>query len=489
MIRTYPLKHAINKGKQEKILFLTKEYQKLAQRLACVQWKEFFRNGTFNKNLDIKSLESRLSERYKQTCQYQVVGVLKSFISNRQNDFVRIIMRTPMDKDKKLQLLYINKYYLYFVKEATMPAFDEKGKKIKGKTVQIDLENICLARAIFKHILGKHRKPRLKRCNMALDNKVAQISSCLQSKKKCAKNFDYWVALSTLEPRKQIYLPLITNKFFENKQGTLKNFCQINMDQDGKITVCLIKDIEKFPYVPQIPSISLDFGLRNLFTSEFGDLYGRNFIELLKKYDIYITSLSQNRQRQGLKVKSRHYNALVGNLRNYLKNEINRVINNIVDRYQPKKIIVEKLDFRSPKLSRSFNRLLSNMGRKIIQEKFDSINEEFGIIIVYVPAPYSSKGCSFCGYVDPKNRTSQSSFVCRHCNKKLNADVNASRNLDMRSSHEKLSDIYLCKAEILDILVKNFLNAYPNCPVTLLETNPYFRQSKEYGSNGNLKYG
>jgi len=39
-------------------------------------------------------------------------------------------------------------------------------------------------------------------------------------------------------------------------------------------------------------------------------------------------------------------------LRDYLKNEINRLINVIVEIYKPKRIIVEKLDFRSPELSK-----------------------------------------------------------------------------------------------------------------------------------------
>lgn len=489
IIRTYPLKHAINHGKQEKIVSIVKEYRKLAQRLASLQWCEFFRNGNIDKNLDIKAIESLLSARYKQTCQYQVVGVLNSFLANRQNDFVRIVWRSTLDETKKRQLFYINKYRLYFAKTATMPAFDEKGKKIKGEEVEIPLENIRLARAIFKHILGKHRRPKLKRCNMALDNKVAQINIRQETEKKSAKNFDYWVTLSTLQKRKQIDLPLITSKYFEDRKGILKKFCQINVDEENRITICLIKEIDAAIYVPEVPKIALDFGLRNLFTSECGDFYGRNFIEMLKKYDRYITSLAQNRQRQKLKVKSRTYNALTDNLRNYLKNEIHRVLNTIVERYQPQEIVVEKLNFTSPQLSRSFNRLLSNMGRKIIKKKFESLSEEKRIIVTQVPAPYTSQRCSACGYVDYKNRKSQSSFVCRHCNKKQNADVNAAQNISKRSSHEKLNNIYLSKKAILDILIEEFIKAYPEPPTTLLETNPYFRRFREYGTTGSLKYG
>jgi len=327
---------------------------------------------------------------------------------------------------------------------------------------------------------------------MALDNKVAKISPKENTKERCAKKFDYWIMLSTLGLRKTIDLPLVSNKYFDEKKGKQKKFCQINIDQQERITICLIKDVEKKTYVPQIPKIALDFGLRTLFTSNQGDLYGRDFIEMLKKYDLYINSLTQNRQRQKLTVKSHTYNRLVSNLRSFLKNEINRVINQIVKNYQPGEIVVEDLNFTSPQLSRRLNRILSNAGRRIVKKKFDSITEEFGIVITLVPAPYTSQECNFCGYVDKNNRKSQSVFVCRNCNHKLHADVNGARNILMRSSDKDLSNIYLCKSAILDILLRRFLencsNLYHYFP-DFGKTNPYFKNTRQYGTNGNLKYG
>ena len=91
MIRTYRVKHSINIGKQKKILEVAKAYRGLAARIAALQWRQFYRHGNVDKNLDVKNVMTPLSERYKQTCQYQVVGVLKSFIANRQNEFVKTV--------------------------------------------------------------------------------------------------------------------------------------------------------------------------------------------------------------------------------------------------------------------------------------------------------------------------------------------------------------------------------------------------------------
>ncbi len=238
--------------------------------------------------------------------------------------------------------------------------------------------------------------------------------------------------------------------------------------------------------------IALDFGLRTLFATNRGDLYGRNFIEILKKYDRYTSSLASNRQRQGLRVKSPNYDSLVRQLRNFLKNEIHRVIHTIIADYQPQEIVVEHLNFTSPQLSRRFNRILSHAGRKIIQDKFASLTEEFGIVITEIPAPYTSQQCSSCGYVDELNRPTQSTFLCQYCHTKLHADVNGARNIFARSSSKDLSNIYLSKETILSILIRQFLQCYPdiyNCVPQFLEHNPYFRQSCRYGSKWYLQSG
>ena len=55
------------------------------------------------------------------------------------------------------------------------------------------------------------------------------------------------------------------------------------------------------------------------------------------------------------------------------------------------------------------------------------------INIAFVNARYSSQACSCCGYIDKRNRVCQSEFSCKHCGFKLNADLNAARNLASRA--------------------------------------------------------
>jgi len=64
-----------------------------------------------------------------------------------------------------------------------------------------------------------------------------------------------------------------------------------------------------------------------------------------------------------------------------------------------------------------FRRLLEYKGRR------------YGCSVVAVPARHTSQRCSRCGCVDPKSRSTQSSFACTRCDFEINADLNAAINI------------------------------------------------------------
>ena len=514
MLRTYKLKHSINRGKQQKIFNLLDEYRKVSVEIANRQWIYFYKNGKFNRDLEVSSIESKLSQRYRQTAQYQIVSGLDSYIGNRQNDFKSYVNSGIVDKETKIKLYYINRYKKWFY------------PSVKMKDKEIEQNILKLSRQIIKSTFKKNRKPNFKFCNMALDAKVVEMTpngvkkvkkseksrdengdfilnkrgkpklrTYTEEQKRKKSSYDYWIKLSTLEKGKKIYLPLTTNSYFEGINGKIKNFVQINFKQDiekvngniplsksnkieYKIDICLIKDTEKGKYQPKIDKLALDLGLNNLFATNLGELYGRKFSKYLKKYDEIVSLLSKNRQKQKLRTLSKRYKKLINKIKAYIKNEINRVINKIIKNHQPKEIIIERLNFTSPKLSKKLNRMLSNFGKRIIEEKFKSINEKYGIVITEVNPAYTSQTCSKCGYIEKKNRKSQETFICGFCGKKQNADINASKNILARSS-SYLKDIFAKRAFILDKTVTNFIERHL---VVLL----YLLKTRDLGSSNTL---
>ncbi|MGB9811382.1 MAG: zinc ribbon domain-containing protein [Dictyoglomus turgidum] len=469
IIRAYLYPCFPNKGKIHKIEQLLKEYRKTAQAISKIQWVKFFKTGKFNKYLKLKELESSLSERYKQTCLWQVVGVLEGYLSDIQEEFERIIYNTNLNQKTKRILIAINSRKAWFNKTLETIYWFERGEKIE---YEISQEERVLARKVFKYILGKWKKPNFKNISMHLDSKVAIVEE-----KQKSKSYDKWLRISTLEKGKPVLIPLKNNSYVEGVEGGFLNFCQVQVE-DGKLLVRLIKEIKRREYKPIVPEIAIDLGLNPLFATNKGDLIGRKFLEFLIKLDEKITKRMAYLQKNGIKPsQDKKYKGLVRKLREFLKNEINRYLNKLIETYRPASIVVEKLDFRGQRLSKRMNRLISRFGKRIVNEKLKSLQELYKIEVVYVNPAYSSQECSACGYIDKQNRKGTQEFECRACGKKTNAQINSAKNLFHRRSVKEIK-LHTPKKQVLKILVKGYLERLKGCnsaPLEVFKVNSYFR--------------
>lgn len=91
MMRAFRMMHDANPTKVNRILDLFQADPKAARQIVAMQWRSLFETGAFKRNLPIR-IKSPLSARYRQTCQYQVVGMLNFFIANRANDYQNAVM-------------------------------------------------------------------------------------------------------------------------------------------------------------------------------------------------------------------------------------------------------------------------------------------------------------------------------------------------------------------------------------------------------------
>ena len=462
MYRAYEMKLLANKKKLKIIDSILNEYRKTASSIFNLYWSNFISTGKIPQFIDLSSIKGNLSERYKQTCAAQVRGILMSYISNRQNDFKEIIYKSSLcDENQKIKLLFINKYHKFFDEIVLM------------RKKEIEPETIKLARKIFHHLLKVNRLPSMKGISMALNEKVAMVAESNNN-----SLVGYWVKLSTLTRGKPIMLPVFKNKYYEAVQATRANFIQLNKDRDGYISVSFIKDVAPKQAAFKTERVSIDLGLTNLLTFNDGSMYGRRYLSSrLKDYDKKISTLCARLQRNKMRPRSSYrYRKLVDSLRAFLKNEIGRVMNKALNRFMPKHIVVERLNFQSQRLSKRLNRLIGNFGKSIVKAKLNDFSEKYGVTIEEVNPAYTSQTCSSCDYVDKKNRRSQSVFICACCGLKLHADINAARCIDTRSS-SSIANIYKSKAFILDKLVTRFIERqashYSLAKIT--QCNPYFR--------------
>ncbi|WP_299237588.1 transposase [Sulfurihydrogenibium sp.] len=468
-----------NKSKIEKVKNTLKEYRKTAKDISNYLWYIFFRTGKLlhRKKINVKHIPSYLSELYKYVCLWQTYDVLSGYIANIQYQFANIVFNSSLNKEDKLILLALNnvKGWLVYDKDE-IEIYERKGKDVEKRTVKVLEFHKKLARKIFKHLLSKNRKPRFNNISMHLDGKVIDIN---KKKENGAKSFDYWLKIATLEKGKPIYIPLKANVYAEKLEGEFLNYCQV-VENDGKIEFRIIKQLKKKEYIPAIDEIAIDLGLSPLFATDKGDLFGRNFFDILKAFDRKITKRMASLQKRNIKPRDdKKYRKYVDNLRDCLKNEINRLINVIVEIYKPKRIIVERLDFRSPELSKRLNRLLQNFGKRYIKQKLQRLQELYGIEVIEINPAYTSQECSSCGYIDKKNRKDTQEFECKACKKQINAQVNGAKNILKRSS---LGNSYLTKKQVLKMLVERYLERLKGCkspPLNIIKDNPYFKDYLE----------
>lgn len=456
----YP--HNANKKKIENIFKIIKEYRKTAKLISKHQWKLFFMGGSFSKYANIKYIESGLSERYKQVCLWQVVPTLDGFISNIANKIRQIIINSSLPKETKERLLFVNSINGWFLK---LDDINQLLKK-RNKNLEIKDEDLRLARNLFKHVHSNRRKPSFKHISMHLDGKVATIE-----KNKNSKSFYYWLKLSTLEKGKPILIPLKMNGYAENLEGEFLNFCQI-LEDNGKIKINLVKQLKdkKDSYFPQTDRVAIDIGLNPLIATDKGDLVGRQFFEKLKWFDQKITGRMSSLQKRGLKPsQDDRYREYIRKLKEFLKNEINRFLNRLVNTYKPKQIVVEKLNFTGPNLSKRLNRLIQNFGRGYFKAKLTRLEGIYDIEVIDINPAYTSQECNSCGYIDSKNRKNTQSFECRFCGKKINAQVNGAKNILKRASLLRKINPVATKKQILSTLVKEHIERIKGCSSAALD--------------------
>ncbi len=311
-------------------------------------------------------------QRYKYVCLWQTHDVLSSYIANIQYQFANIVFSSSLSKEDKLILLALNnvKGWLIYDKDE-IEIYESKDKKVEKRKVKVLEFHKKLARKIFKHLLGKKRRPRFNNISMHLDGKVVEIS---KKEKDGAKKFDYWIKMSTLEKGKPVYIPLAANTYAEKLEGEFLNYCQVVEDDDGNIEFRRIKQLKKKEYIPATDEIAIDLGLNPLFATDKGDLFGRNFLDVLKAFDSKITKRMSSLQKRNIRPRDdKKYREYRKNFIDYVKNEINRLINVIIKIYKPKRIIIERLDFRSPELSKRLNRMIQNFGKRYIKQKLERL--------------------------------------------------------------------------------------------------------------------
>lgn len=478
MIKSYSHKINLNKEKQhyiENVLY--PEWIRVAGILMKAHMNYFYKNNCIHtSNKVYQPIKTFLTERYKDSINRQVVGIFKSKISNFKTRYVKIVMSGDLPDELKKDLCLVNKRNLFFT-----------NVDLIGKNYVVSKESIKLGRWIFKNFFGK--LPSCKHINISLNPKIATIE---ELKSSTHNDFKYMIRLTKGNKNIRgefIYIPVCKNPYCDKIIGKLNTSCNLIFEKGKLKEVSLTKDIENIKPELNHLKITFDIGLNILIATNKGDCYGKSYMKKLKKLDLKLMGL-QNKLKEihGKKVKLtefKEYNDLVQKIRDFSKNEINRIINKIYKKYKPKTIVVEDLDFKCSDLRKTTNRLLSRFGLGYITKKLKQLELEFGVDIVYVDPAYSSQTCNKCYYIDSKNRKTQSKFKCLCCGKEINADVNGSRTVGYFAERFGKRQFYGNKGrdEKRTLLVSDFISSKvwlnDRRIIQIMKSNPYFKDFED----------
>ena len=201
--------------------------------------------------------------------------------------------------------------------------------------------------------------------------------------------------------------------------------------RDGKVYlhISVSKDIPA--PIPSATSVikAVDRGLRNIAATSDNKFYKSSKIQhTISLYQRLRSAL----QKKGTKSAKRHLVRLREQEQRFRADINHQISKQILSGMKPGDILVleelKNIRIRSKYFNKKMRRLLNSWSFFQLEQFLTYKATAMGIIVVKVNPAYTSQTCSECGCCEKKNR-SGSDFCCTSCGFKLNADLNASRNI------------------------------------------------------------
>jgi len=275
------------------------------------------------------------------------------------------------------------------------------------------------------------------------------------------------VVISSLEKRKRIFIPL-------QGEGAISGNIRIVLDPEARKVEAHVSSEIKVPVNASEKVIAADAGLTEAFVDDEGNHYGKELGDTLKKASRRLNekgkkrnklqALAKKYDRQGKQEKARNIRRrnlghkksreLKRRTKITITNQINRAINEMIKRREPKVIVTEKLDFRGKAPSKEISRRVSYWQRSTLKDRFEFKASAAGCRREQVNPAYTSQTCPDCGYLEKANRKGDE-FQCQKCGHRGDADQIAAQNQKSRYDDRRIT-LYTPKETVREILLKDY---------------------------------
>src|SRR5215831_10066919 len=233
------------------------------------------------------------------------------------------------------------------------------------------------------------------------------------------------LVVSSLEKGKRIFIPL-------QGEGDISGNIRIVLVPESRKVEAHVSSQVKVRVNASEKVIAADAGLTEVFVDDEGNHYGKELGDTLKKASSRLNekgkkrnklqALAKNYDRQGKRAKARNIRRrnlghkksreLKRRAKITITNQINRAINELIKKREPKVIVTEKLDFRGKGPSKEISRRVSYWSRSTLKERFEFKASAAGCRREQVNPAYTSQTCPECGYLDKANRKGDE-FQCQ----------------------------------------------------------------------------
>jgi putative transposase len=302
-------------------------------------------------------------------------------------------------------------------------------------------------------------RPRVKIArSFALDSTLYSVGRTLSSQ---------GLAISSLEKGKRIFIPF-------KGEGEINGNIRITLDPESRKVEAHVSSEVKVPVNTSEKVIAADVGLTEAFVDDEGNHYGKELGNTLKKASGRLNEKGKTRNKlhalakkydqQGKKAKARNIRRrnlghkksreLKRRAKITITNQINRAINEMIKRREPKLIVTEKLDFCGKGPSKEISRRVSYWSRSILKERIEFKASAAGCRREQVNPAYTSQTCPECGYLEKANRKGDE-FQCQKCGHRGDADQIAAQNQKSRYDDRRIT---LCtpKETVREILLNDY---------------------------------
>ena len=275
------------------------------------------------------------------------------------------------------------------------------------------------------------------------------------------------LTISSLEKGKRIFIPL-------KGEGKISGNIRIVLDPESRKVEAHISSQVKVRVNASEKVIAADAGLTEVFVDDEGNHYGKELGDTLKKASGRLNEKGKKRNKlhalakkydhQGKKAKARKIRRrnlghkksreLKRRAKITITNQINRAINELIKKREPKVIVTEKLDIRGKAPSKEISRRVSHWSRSRLKERIEFKASAAGCRREQVNPAYTSQTCPECGYLDKANRKGDE-FQCRKCGHRGDADQIAAQNQKSRYDDRRIT-LYTPKERVREILLEDY---------------------------------